>query len=77
MLNFVKWCEAKKLGLPTQDENVARSGFKAIYPAAYAGRGYAYPDANWAPHSATAFLDLKNAKQKGFKNKDMPGLPPK
>jgi hypothetical protein len=77
MLNFVKWCESKKLGLPTTAENVMRSGFKGIYPAAYAGRGYAYPDQYWTPFSATAVLDLKNAKQKGFRNKDMKGLPPK
>lgn len=63
MLDFLKWCESEGMELPTLTEKVHRAGFKGIYPDAYAGRGYAYPDANWAPHSATAFLDLKNAKR--------------
>lgn len=62
MLNFIKWCEVKSLELPPLNEKVMRSGIRGQYPDAYAGRGYAYPDAYWAPNSATAFLDLKNAK---------------
>lgn len=77
MLNFLKWCEQKNLGLPTTAENTKRAGIKGIYPDAYAGRNYAYPDGYFTPISATAVLDLKNAKKKGFSNKDMAGLPPK
>jgi len=77
MVNFVKWCEANKLALPTTAENVMRAGIKGIYPDAYAGRGYAYPDQYFTPISATAILDLKNARKKGFRSKDMPGLPAK
>lgn len=77
MLDFLKWCERKNFNLPTTDENVTRAGIKGIYPDAYAGRGYAYPDAYFTPTSATAVLDLKNAKKKGFSNKDDKGLPPK
>jgi hypothetical protein len=67
MLDFVKWCESKKLTLPALDENTHRAGIKGIYPDAYAGRGYAYPDSYFVPTSATAVLDLKNAKKKNVK----------
>ena len=77
MLNFMKWCEAKKLPLPTTTENTHRSGIKGIYPDAYAQRGYGYPDLYFTPTSATAVLDLKNAKKKGFSSKDVAGLPKK
>jgi hypothetical protein len=77
MLDFLKWCETKSLGLPTTAENTHRAGIKGIYPDAYAQRGYGYPDGYFTPTSATAVLDLKNAKKKGLTNKDDAGLPPK
>lgn len=70
MLDFIEWCKEQNYDLPNAEilaEKVHRAGIKGIYPDAYAGRGYAYPDANWAPHSATAFLDLKNAKSSSGK----------
>ena len=53
MINFVNWCAEKSLPLPTTDENTTRSGIRGQYPDAY-----------FAPTSATAYLDLKNAKGK-------------
>lgn len=67
MDDFVTWCDNKNLTLPPVQENTHRAGIKGIYPDAYAGRGYAYPDEYFAPTSATAFLDLKNAKGKKSK----------
>lgn len=69
MFDFVNWCATKSLPLPVgaTSENTTRAGIKGIYPDAYAGRGYAYPDAYFTPTSATAYLDLKNAK--GAKHK--------
>lgn len=62
-VDFVNWCQSKNLPLPATSENTTRSGIRPQYPDAYAGRGYAYPDAYFAPTSATAYLDLKNAKK--------------
>jgi hypothetical protein len=61
MINFVKWCEAKKLSLPKLDENQTRSGIRPQYPDGYVRSQY--PDGYFAPTSATAFLDLKNAEK--------------
>jgi len=61
MFNFIEWCKENELDLPVV-ENTKRSGIRGAYPDAYAGRNYAYPDGYFAPISATAFLDLKNAK---------------
>lgn len=69
MLDFIEWCKTNNLELPVLTEKTHRSGIRPQYPDAYAGRGYAYPDANWAPHSATAFLDLKNSKSMGVSGK--------
>lgn len=62
MLDFINWCSAKSLPLPTTDENTTRSGIRPQYPDAYVRSQY--PDAYFAPTSATAYLDLKNAKGK-------------
>lgn len=73
LVDFIKWCEGQSLQLPTVQENTRRSGIRGQYPDAYAGRGYAYPDSYWAPKSATAFLDLKNAKRDTKSVKDTGG----
>ncbi len=65
MIDFINWCEGKKLPLPaTQTENTHRSGIRGQYPDGYVRSQY--PDGYFAPTSASAFLDLKNAK--GIKN---------
>lgn len=64
MLNFVTWCSNKNLPLPTTSENTTRSGIRGQYPDGYVRSQY--PDGYFAPTSATAYLDLKNAK--GIKN---------
>lgn len=62
MINdFVKWCASKNLPLPTMAENTHRSGQRPQYPDGYVRSQY--PDAYFAPISATSFLDLKNAKK--------------
>jgi hypothetical protein len=62
MLDFVNWCSSNSLQLPglTTSENATRNAPKQQYPDA-AGRAQ-YPDAYFAPTSATAYLDLKNSK---------------
>jgi len=53
MIDFIEWAKQNSLDLPEINENQTRSD------------GYVrsqYPDAYFAPTSATAFLDLKNAK---------------
>lgn len=76
MIDFIKWCQNKKLPLPTAEpataENTLRSGIRGQYPDAYVRSQY--PDAHFAPVSATAFLDLKNAK--GVKMKKDAGNTP-
>lgn len=67
-LNFLEWCQENELDLELSDEfkeSVTRSGIRAAYPDAYV-RGQ-YPDGYFAPTSATAFLDLRNAGRKGGK----------
>lgn len=61
MFDFVNWCQSKKLPLPATEENVTRSGIRPQYPDGYVRSQY--PDGYFAPTSATAFLDLKNAKK--------------
>lgn len=61
MLDFVNWCQDKKLPLPTTAENTTRSGIRPQYPEGYVRSQY--PDAYFAPTSATSFLDLKNSKK--------------
>ena len=64
MIDFIKWCNSKKLPLPTGEpttaENQMRSGIRGQYPDGYVRSQY--PDGYFSPVSATAFLDLKNAK---------------
>lgn len=62
VLDFIKWCESNKLSLPTVDENTKRAGLSQEYPSGYVRSQY--PDAYFAPVVATAYLDLKNAKDK-------------
>ncbi len=61
MINFVDWCQAKNLPLPTTDENTHRAGLSQEYPSGYVRSQY--PPAYFAPTVATAYLDLKNAKK--------------
>jgi hypothetical protein len=68
MLDFIKWCESKNFSLPPVSENATRTGIRPYYPDAY--KRAQYPDAYFAPVSATAFLDLKNKdKFKSVKDK--------
>jgi hypothetical protein len=72
--DFINWCQAKNLPLPSENtqENTTRSGIRGQYPDGYVRSQY--PDGYFAPTSATAFLDLKNAKKvknvKGAGNAD-------
>ena len=61
---FVNWCASQKLPLPdlATTENTKRAGISQEYPPGYVQSQY--PDAYFAPISATAFLDLKNLKSK-------------
>jgi len=71
MKNFFQWAEEVKFDLnslvsaenpaPTT-ENTKRAGVKAIYPDAYVRAQY--PGVYFTPISATAALDLQNAKKK-------------
>ena len=61
MIDFIKWCQSKKLPLPSTDENTHRAGLSQEYPSGYVRSQY--PDAYFAPTVATAYLDLKNAKK--------------
>ena len=73
MQNFFKWCETHNRKLPSVAENTHRSGIRGQYPDAYVRSQY--PDAYFSPTSATAFLDLKNAKGvKSVKDKVNSGL---
>lgn len=61
MFDFVNWCRAENLPLPaTTSENTKRAGISQEYPDGYVRSQY--PDAYFAPISATAYLDLKNQK---------------
>lgn len=61
MLDFIQWCEETNKKLPNLAENTHRSGIRPQYPDAYVRSQY--PDAYFTPTSATAYLDLKNAKK--------------
>lgn len=69
MKNFTQWCEERNLELPlvadtgeeaNASENKVRTGLRAYYPSGYVR--HEYPDAYFMPKSATAALDLQNAK---------------
>jgi hypothetical protein len=60
MLDFIEWCKDSGKELPEINENQTRSGIRGQYPDGYVRSQY--PDGYFAPTSATAFLDLKNAK---------------
>jgi len=60
MIDFINWCQTKRLTLPATEENTHRSGIRGQYPDGYVRSQY--PDAYFAPTSASAYLDLKNAK---------------
>jgi hypothetical protein len=64
MIDFINWCQTKRLALPATEENTHRSGQRGQYPDGYVRSQY--PDAYFAPTSASSYLDLKNAK--GIKN---------
>lgn len=71
MKNFLQWAvdagrleETEAQELATKFENTKRSGIRGVYPAAYAGRGYAYPDNYFTPIAADAPVQLKNAGKK-------------
>jgi hypothetical protein len=69
MFDFINWCRSESLPLPaTTSENTKRAGISQEYPPGYVQSQY--PDAYFAPISATAFLDLKN--QKGNNRKKAP-----
>ena len=75
MLDFIQWCESKSLPLPNISENTHRSGIRPQYPEGYVRSQY--PNAYFAPTSATAFLDLKNARSGKFSSvKDKSGNTP-
>lgn len=59
--DFITWCKTASLPLPTTAENTHRSGIRGQYPDGYVRSQY--PDGYFSPTSATAFLDLKNAKK--------------
>lgn len=72
MQDFIQWWNSNPnlpaLPIPV-DENTKRAGVSQEYPPGYVQSQY--PDAYFAPISATAFLDLKN--QKGNNRKAAPG----
>lgn len=59
VIDFLTWCDSKNVRLPAIEENTHRSGIRGQYPDGYVRSQY--PDGYFAPTSATAFLDLKNA----------------
>lgn len=71
MKTFVQWATNNKLTLPivvAESHAAKRGGIHTAYPSAYLRSQY--PDAYFAPISATAYLDLKNMK--GVKDKAPP-----
>ncbi len=74
MIDFIKWCQSKKLPLPTTDENTHRSGIRGQYPDAYVRSQY--PDGYFTPTSASTFIDLQNAKNYTKSVKDKTGNTP-
>lgn len=70
MKTFVQWATNNKLTLPivVSEHAAKRAGISGHYPSGYLRSQY--PDAYFAPISATAYLDLKQAK--GVKDKAPP-----
>lgn len=60
MIDFIEWCKQNNKSIPDVNESQTRSGIRPQYPDGYVRSQY--PDGYFAPTSATAFLDLKNAK---------------
>jgi hypothetical protein len=69
MKNFHQWCEERSLELPLDadmgteantSEDKVRTGLRGYYPSGYVR--HEYPDAYFMSKSATAALDLQNAK---------------
>jgi len=70
MKNFHQWCEERKLELPSlisddgeeanASENRIRTGIRGVYPSGYVRNQY--PDSYYMPRSASAGVDLQNAK---------------
>ena len=72
MMNFTQWAESNKHNIKavftdsapatkkTVDEKTKRSGIRGQYPDGYVRSQY--PDNYFMPISATAALDLQNAK---------------
>ncbi len=61
MKSFTQWAKDNSLDLPPVSEDTKRGGIHTAYPSAYVRSQY--PDAYFAPTSATAYLDLQNAKK--------------
>jgi hypothetical protein len=73
MHNFIQWCEEKQNDLgavlkdvekiegETKDENRVRTGLRGVYPDGYYRSQY--PDLYNTPYSASAPLDMQNAKK--------------
>lgn len=61
MKSFSQWAKDNQLDLPELSEDTKRGGIHTAYPSGYIRSQY--PDAYFAPGSATAYLDLKNASK--------------
>lgn len=60
MKSFVQWAKDIKKEEFKVDENKIRTGIKGAYPSGYVR--HEYPDAYYYSHSATAAIDLQNAR---------------
>ncbi len=60
MKTFVQWAKDSKFDLPLSEDKI-RGGIHTAYPSGYVR--HEYPDAYYTSHSATALLDLMNAKK--------------
>lgn len=60
MKTFSQWAKDNNFEIPVL-EYKKNTGITPAYPSGYARSQY--PDAYWAAHSATAYLDLQNAKK--------------
>lgn len=54
---FLDWAKENNKSLPLL-EKTRSAGISDNYPAAYAGKGYAYPDGYFVPSSANAIGKL-------------------
>lgn len=75
MIDFITYCQSRKLPLPATEENTHRSGIRGQYPDGYVRSQY--PDAYFAPTSASTYLDLMNAKKFTKSVKDAGNTPVK